>query len=179
MHTLRTAQEIHRKRAQIEAECDGGEIQRFEGQQIRPLVESVTRLAPDEHQTRWTAMATMGRNIDNDGEGICSYLIAEPGIANIYRRRLEVKGPTIIFGYDYLAEHAKIAGVAIPKLLSYEGLWGSGEEYAYEILNFADGRRSALEIRNAVSAEYGPVPLELVVEYLKALERIGLVEQVK
>jgi predicted transcriptional regulator len=30
-----------------------------------------------------------------------------------------------------------------------------------------------------VSAEYGPVPLELVVEYLKALEKIGVVEQVK
>jgi predicted transcriptional regulator len=30
-----------------------------------------------------------------------------------------------------------------------------------------------------VSAEYGPVPLEIVVEYLKALEKIGVVEQVK
>jgi predicted transcriptional regulator len=30
-----------------------------------------------------------------------------------------------------------------------------------------------------VSAEYGPVPLEGVVEYLKALEKIGVVEQVK
>ena len=34
-------------------------------------------------------------------------------------------------------------------------------------------------IRDAVSAEYGPVALEMVVEYLKALEKIGLVEQVK
>jgi predicted transcriptional regulator len=30
-----------------------------------------------------------------------------------------------------------------------------------------------------VSAEYGPVPLEMVVEYLRALEKIGVVEAVK
>jgi hypothetical protein len=58
-------------------------------------------------------------------------------------------------------------------------LWGGGEEYAYEALNFADGKRNAQEIRDAVSAEYGPVPLEMVVEYLRALEKIGLVAEVK
>jgi predicted transcriptional regulator len=55
-------------------------------------------------------------------------------------------------------------------------LWGGGEEYAYEVLNFANGKRNAQEIRDAVSAEYGPVPLELIVEYLRALEKIGIVE---
>jgi aminopeptidase YwaD len=97
----------------------------------------------------------------------------------IFKREPEPRGPLAVFGYDYFADHAKAAGVAEPKLLSYEGLWGSGEEYAYEVLNFADGKRNAQEIRDAVSAEYGPVPLELVVEYLKALEKIGVVEQVK
>jgi len=96
-----------------------------------------------------------------------------------YKRRQELKGPLAVFGYDYFAVHAKAAGVATAKLLSYEGLWGSGEEYAYEVLNFADGKRNVQEIRDAVSAEYGPVPLELVVEYLKALEKIGVVEQTK
>ena len=84
-----------------------------------------------------------------------------------------------MFGYDYFADHAKTAGLAEPKLLSYEGLWGAGEEYAYEVLNFANGKRSAQEIRDAVSAEYGPIPLELIVEYLRALEKTGVVEQVK
>jgi predicted transcriptional regulator len=46
-------------------------------------------------------------------------------------------------------------------------------------LNFADGKRTAWEIAQAVSAEYGPVPLEMVVEYLRALEKIGLVTVVK
>jgi hypothetical protein len=97
----------------------------------------------------------------------------------IYSRKVEPRGPLAVFAYDYFAEHAKAMGVATPKLLSYEGLWGSGEEYAYEVLNFADGKRNAQEIRDAVSAEYGPVPLELVVEYLKALEKIEVVEQLK
>lgn len=96
-----------------------------------------------------------------------------------FARKKEPRGPLAVFGYDYFAEHAKAAGMATPKLLSYEGLWGAGEEYSYEVLNFADGKRDAQEIRDAVSAEYGPVPVEMVVEYLKALEKIGVVEQVK
>ena len=93
-----------------------------------------------------------------------------------FRRKAEPQGPLMVFGYDYFADHAKAAGGATPKLLSYEGLWGAGEEYAYEVLNFADGKRNAQEIRDAVSAEYGPVPVEMVVEYLRALERIGVIE---
>ena len=96
-----------------------------------------------------------------------------------YRRRESPKGPLAVFGYDYFSDHAKAAGIPEPRLLTYEGLWGSGEEYAYEVLNFADGKRTVQEIRDAVSAEYGPIPLELVIEHLRALEKIGLVEQVK
>jgi hypothetical protein len=97
----------------------------------------------------------------------------------IFHRCKEPRGPLAVFGYDYFAEHAKTARVATPRLLSYEGLWGAGEEYAYEVLNFADGKRNAQETRDAVSAEYGPVPIEMVVEYLRALEKIGMVEMVK
>jgi len=96
-----------------------------------------------------------------------------------FRRKPEPKGPLAVFGYDYFVDRAKAAGVAEPKLSGYEGLWGGGEEYAYEVLNFADGKRNTQEIRDAVSAEYGPVPLEVVVEYLRALEKIGLVSDVK
>jgi hypothetical protein len=96
-----------------------------------------------------------------------------------FKRSAQPKGPLAVFGYDYFGDHAKAAGVGEPKLMSYEGLWGGGEEYAYEVLNFVDGKRNAQEIRDAVSAEYGPVPLELVVEYLRALEKIGVVAEVK
>jgi hypothetical protein len=95
----------------------------------------------------------------------------------IFARHPHPKGPLAVFGYDYFEDHAKAAGVSTPKLLSYQGLWGAGEEYAYETLNFADGKRNAQQIRDAVSAEYGPIPLELVVEYLKALATIGVVAE--
>jgi len=104
---------------------------------------------------------------------------ATPDGRLIYKRKTNVLGPLAVFGYDYFADHAKAPGIETPKLLNYEGLWGGGEEYAYEVLNFADGKRNAQEIRDAGSAEYGPVPLEMVVEYLKALEKIGIVEAVK
>jgi aminopeptidase YwaD len=104
---------------------------------------------------------------------------APPEAALIFRRAAQPRGPLAVFGYDYFADHGKVAGVATPKLLSYEGLWGAGEEYAYEVLNFADGRRNAQGIRDRVTAEYGPLPLEMVVEYLRALEKIGVVTEVK
>jgi hypothetical protein len=96
-----------------------------------------------------------------------------------YRRRAEPRGPLAVFGYDYVKEHLGTAGIAAPKLLSYEGFWGGGEEYAYETLNFVDSSLDAQQIRDRVSIEYGPVPLELVVEYLQTLEKIGVVERVK
>lgn len=95
----------------------------------------------------------------------------------VFKRSPEPKGPLAVFGYDYFEDHLKSTGLATPKLLSYQGLWGGGEEYAYETLNFADGKRNAQQIRDAVSAEYGPIPLDLVIEYLKALEKIGVVAQ--
>jgi aminopeptidase YwaD len=108
---------------------------------------------------------TRGRRSSAKGEG-----------AVIYRRHAEPRGPMMVFGYDYFADHARAAGVATPRLLSYEGSWGAGEEYAYEALNFADGRRSAQQIADELSAEYGPVPSALVFEYLQALKRINVLE---
>jgi hypothetical protein len=96
-----------------------------------------------------------------------------------YRRKPEPRGPVAVFGSDYVNDRAAAAGITAPKILSYEGLWGSGEEYAYEVLNFVDGLLDAQQIRDRVSAEYGPIPPELVAEYLRALEKIGVLEQVK
>ena len=93
----------------------------------------------------------------------------------VFHRLEKPRGPMAVFGYDYFAEHAKAAGLAMPKLLEHEGLRGAGEDYAYEALNFADGTRNAQQIRDALTAEYGPVPLGMVVEYLLALEKIGVV----
>jgi aminopeptidase YwaD len=49
------------------------------------------------------------------------------------------------------------------------------ELYAYEISNFVDGIRTVGEIRDAVSAEYGPLPVSLVADYLNACAEAGIV----
>jgi aminopeptidase YwaD len=99
----------------------------------------------------------------------------------VFRRKPSPKGPLAVFGYDYFTDHFKGAA---PKLLGLEstlpgalhpGAFDSGEAYAYEILNFADGKHSAQQICDALSAAYGPVELPLVVEYLRALESIAVV----
>jgi len=50
------------------------------------------------------------------------------------------------------------------------------ELYAYEIVNFVDGKRSVGEIRDAVSAEYGPLAVDLVHDYLDACREAGLIQ---
>ena len=97
----------------------------------------------------------------------------------VFRRRAEPKGPLAVFGYDYFDDHARAAGIPAPRLLSYIADEPAGPEeegYTYEALNFADGRHSARQIAECLSAEYGPVPTELVVEYLQALKKIGVVD---
>ena len=48
------------------------------------------------------------------------------------------------------------------------------ELYAYEIVNFVDGNRSVGEIRDAVSAEYGPIGVDIVADYLDACVEAGV-----
>ena len=45
----------------------------------------------------------------------------------------------------------------------------------YEIANFMDGKRTISDIRDAVSAEFRPVNLDLIVHYVEDLVKIGLV----
>jgi len=96
--------------------------------------------------------------------------------SEVYRRAHQPRGPMEVFGYDYFTDHARSAGIPTPKLLSYEGTWGSGGDYAYEALNLVDGKRSAREIADELTAEYGPVPAEPVIEYLRDLKTIGVLE---
>ena len=46
-------------------------------------------------------------------------------------------------------------------------------DVAYEIVNFIDGKRTISDIRDAVMAEFGPVQLPAVVQYLELLAKTG------
>ncbi|HVT46111.1 MAG TPA: M28 family peptidase [Thermoanaerobaculia bacterium] len=94
-----------------------------------------------------------------------------------YRRSESPKGPMAAFGYDYFTDHYGEERAKEVRLPGFTGLRGSGGEYAYEALNLVDGRRTTSEIRDALSAIYGPVPLDVVEEYLRALESIGVVKE--
>ena len=47
--------------------------------------------------------------------------------------------------------------------------------YAYEIVNFVDGKKSVMEIRDAVAAEFGPIAVDLVADYLAACEQAKII----
>jgi hypothetical protein len=80
------------------------------------------------------------------------------------------------FGYDYFQDHSKAQGLTPPALLKFTGLWGGGGDYAYEALNLVDGRRTVSEVRDALAAIYGPIPLAMVAEYLDDLAKIGVLQ---
>ena len=54
-------------------------------------------------------------------------------------------------------------------------LQDQGALYSYEVLNFVDGKRSIGQIRDAVSAEYRPIPVEVVADFLKACEEAKII----
>jgi hypothetical protein len=47
------------------------------------------------------------------------------------------------------------------------------DEIIYELGSFIDGKRTISDIRDAVSAEFGSVPLPPVVEYFERLAKAG------
>ncbi len=89
------------------------------------------------------------------------------GDARVPVRNPAVKGPLDPNG-DWLADKAGASRVAIARL-------SNSEDLTYEIANFVDGTRSVAEIRDAVSAEYQPLDLAAVAEYIDLLARAGAV----
>ena len=138
MGALRDAQEMRLKRMQLD-QCDGGIVAGFAIDQRWPLVNSIEAFATVKEEIR-KMYATEIREVVGSGGGICAQASATGGFAAAYRRKENLKGPVAVFGSDYVNDRTANAGVTPPKILNYEGLWGGGEEYAYEVLNFADGK---------------------------------------
>lgn len=158
-------------------------------QDVSDLIRAESRYLDETWDSfvRFTKMRLPESFADANGQGHSQFFVgprtfvastnaAGDGLL-VFARNPQPKGPLAVFGYDYLEDHAAQAGIPTPKLVSYQGLWGAGEEYAYEALNFVDGKQNAQQIRDAVSVEYGPVPLETIVEYLKVLEKIEVISR--
>jgi hypothetical protein len=172
----RTALMLERRAGLTAREADN--LTRFHLAQERALAASFERFfkAPKGAEARAASFLDSMR-----------LLVGDPGPAAasqgdgrlIFRRNPELRGPMTAFGYDYFADKYGAGRVESVRLLGFQGERGDGAEYAYEILNFLDGRRTAQEVRDSVSGAYGPVPLELVVGYLRALEQVGAVREVR
>ncbi|MFY9607202.1 MAG: DUF4910 domain-containing protein [Blastocatellia bacterium] len=83
----------------------------------------------------------------------------------------KVTGPMNVYYYDYVAERANGDLGAVERIGSTPG----GEIVLYEILNLVDGTRSVQAIRDYIAAAYGTIAVEDVAEYLKLLEKIGVI----
>ena len=84
-------------------------------------------------------------------------------------RNASVKGP-LAPGGDWVMEKAgaSAATIAIARV-------PNSDDVTYEIVNFIDGTRTVSEIRDAVSAEFEPVDLKAVAEYIDVLAKAGAV----
>jgi hypothetical protein len=84
----------------------------------------------------------------------------------------KVIGPMNVYYYDYVAERANGDLGAVERIGSTQ----DGEILLYEILNLVDGTRTVQGIRDYIAAAYRPIPVEDVDEYLKLLEKIGVLQ---
>ncbi len=87
--------------------------------------------------------------------------------ARVPVRSAAVKGPLDLDG-DWLTEKGVTGALAIAKV-------PRSSDVTYEIVNFIDGSRTVGAIRDAVSAEFEPVDLHAVAEYIDALAKAGAV----
>lgn len=170
----RTARMLNRGAALVPD--DAAALQRFHWAYERQVVASIERFVPLAAAQREVS----ARQIDGlarlygDG-GIAP--VPHGAAAVVYTRNEHPKGPMTVFGFDYLVDRIGQDKAGSLALLKYSGLRADGETYAVEALNFVDGARSVQGIRDALAAEFGPVPLAAVAEYLAALETIGVLHR--
>ncbi|HWC76442.1 MAG TPA: DUF4910 domain-containing protein [Blastocatellia bacterium] len=113
---------------------------------------------PKEQKPKNTKEASRPRSVGVDGRQIPT-------------RR--VLGPMNVYYYDYLEDR----GVAEEVRAIERALDGPNTRIIlYEILNLVDGKRNIQAIRDYIAAAYRPVRVETIAEYLKLLEKVGVVK---
>lgn len=158
------------ERAAVLAPAEAANLARFVAAHERALFASLARFALPT-----AAIAGEAGRFFSAFDTLVSLPTAPAGRGGaVYRRNPAHPGTTMTFGYAWVPDQLGSARAAALRLPAYSGLRGSGDDYAYEALNLVDGRRTTVEIRDALAAIYGPVPLELVEEYLAALREAGL-----
>jgi aminopeptidase YwaD len=86
--------------------------------------------------------------------------------------------PRRLIGLEYSADFDYLERtLGDPDIQKKISINQAGFTARWEALNFVDGKRSVTDIRDALSAEFSPVPitLEMVEQYLRILEKAGVV----
>jgi len=81
-------------------------------------------------------------------------------------RNEKLRGP---LGIRYVSEKAGVSPLSGSSKILLD------ERVSYEVFNFIDGKNSLLEIRNAASAEYSPIPLQDVKNFIEILAKADVV----
>ncbi|HEY0413539.1 MAG TPA: M28 family peptidase [Allosphingosinicella sp.] len=160
-------------------------------ERMQSTLRRAGRLPPEEQPAlaSQTLAYQTGVNVSGDRFGLGPNLM--PGLddagtprsaagsgsgATVYRRNPALKGPMDGFGYSWLDDHLKQAGLPKPTLLARETS-EDGPSFGYETLNLVDGKRSVQKIRDALAATVAPVPVGEVAAYLATLERLGVLRR--
>jgi len=133
-------------------------------------IKSFTNVTNDQEQEYLAFISNLQKTL---GKGESQKMLYK-NIDVIYTRNSNIKGPMSVFGYNYFFDHYDKSKKR-PAIFSFSGIRGSGGEYSYEALNLVNGKRTGLEIRNQLSAEFGPIPFDIVIEYLEALKSINVI----
>ncbi|MCJ9427512.1 M28 family peptidase [Kordiimonas marina] len=131
------------------------------------ITRSIKGYAPEADTKGLTTLASGMRKLTGIKEDTGVRVVPGP----VYTHNPAIKGIMSVFGYSYLED--KLGADKVAKLTLMQA--DNGEEVSYEALNFVNGQRSVADIHDLLVAEFGPVPMDALKEYLAALASIGVV----
>ena len=176
-HQLERTARMLERREGLSAD-DAAAVTRFHWEYERGVIDSIApfaSLTAAQRATLETRLTDLKRIYGSGSEPPP----ATGDAAIVYRRNPTPKGPMVGFGYDYLADKLGLAQAEALRLRNASAPGGEPSAYDLEALNFVDGRRNVQQIRDALTTEFGPVPVEDVAEYLRALEQVGVVSRAR
>jgi aminopeptidase YwaD len=155
------------------------------GSQERETLLSIQQLAP-KHEPLKTLLGEMQKQVDSrkkDASAILHtrYPNSSTSTGNdedsALQKLLPKRNPAVIGGlsvyyYDYFEDHLPQENLEVLKKL---GALPQGEIIRYEALNLIDGRKNIFEIKQILNAAYGNFPEDLLLDYMKLLEKAGVI----
>lgn len=134
---------------------------------LQDAKQSAMRLLEDYAQTRARQLGVSADKLRSPD--------ADPQYSkSVPARTAEIRGPVNIFRPEY-GRWWLIDKTGDEHFERKLGIAERGEYAYYEALNLANGRRSVAEIRNVLSAEFGPIPEAEVLQFFKFLEGVGVI----